>query len=63
MSVRVGIVVCSIIVAAAAVTGCATDGSSGAHTSFMERCTQNAKTEQERSECAWKNADRMAGGR
>jgi len=63
MPVRVGIVVCSIIVAAAAVTGCATDGSAGAHTSFMERCTQNAKTEQERSECAWKNADRMAGGR
>ena len=52
-----------MIVAAGAVTGCATDGSSGTHTSYMERCTQNAKNEQERSECAWKNADRMAGGR
>lgn len=63
MPFRAGIIVCSILAAGAALTGCATDGSSGAHTSFMERCTQNAKTEQERSECAWKNADRMAGGR
>ena len=63
MPFRMGIVLCSIVVATAAVSGCATDGSSGGHTSYMERCTQNAKNEQERSECAWKNADRMAGGR
>ena len=63
MQLRIGIVVCSIIAAAAVTTGCATGGASGVETSFMGRCTAEAKTEQERSECAWKNADRMAGGR
>jgi len=63
MRFRIGIVVCSMVLVGAAVSGCATDGSSGTHSSYMGRCTENATTEQERSECAWKNADRMAGGR
>jgi hypothetical protein len=60
MQFRIGIVVCSIIAGAA---GCATGGTSGAQATYMQSCTANANTEQERSECAWKNADRMAGGR
>jgi hypothetical protein len=58
-----GIVVWSIIAASVVLTGCATSGGSGAQTTFMEKCTANAKTEQERSDCAWQNADRMASGR
>ncbi len=58
MQFRIGIIVWSIL--AAVLTGCATNGTSGGYTSFMQRCTANAKTEQERSECAWKNAERMA---
>jgi hypothetical protein len=29
----------------------------------MEQCTDNAKTEAERSQCAWENASRMASGK
>lgn len=58
-----GIVVWSIITASVVLTGCATSGGSGAQTTLMEKCTANAKTEQERSDCAWQNADRMASGR
>ena len=60
MQFKIGIVMWSIIAVGTALTGCATNGSSGGYTSFMGRCTANAKTEQERSECAWENADRMA---
>jgi hypothetical protein len=28
----------------------------------MQKCTEAAKTEEERSNCAWKNAERMASG-
>jgi hypothetical protein len=63
MQLRIGVVVCSIIAAGAALSGCPTGGNSGVQTTSMQRCTAEAKTEQERSECAWKNADRMAGGR
>jgi hypothetical protein len=62
MQFRVGIVVWSIIAASVVLTGCAGNGSSGAQSTFMQRCTANAKTKQERSDCAWKNADRMASG-
>jgi len=62
MQFRVAIVVWWIIAASVVLTGCASNGSSGAQTTFMQRCTANAKTEQERSDCAWKNADRMASG-
>jgi len=61
MQLRIGIVICSLAVAA--LGGCATGGSSGPNQSFMSQCEANASTEQERSECAWKNAERMAGGR
>ncbi len=57
---RIAIVVWSIIAAGTALTGCATNGTSGGYTTFMQRCTANAKTNVERSECAWKNADRIA---
>ncbi len=63
MQLRSGIVVCFVVSTIAAASGCATGGTSGAHQSFMQKCLANAKTENERSECAWKNADRMAGGR
>jgi len=62
MQFRVGVLVCSIIAAGAALSGCPTGGNSGVQGSFMQRCTADAKSEQERSECAWKNAERMAGG-
>ena len=60
MQFRIGIVICSL---ALALGGCATGGSSGTNQSFMGKCEAQAATKQERSECAWKNADRMAGGR
>lgn len=62
MQFRVGIVVWSIIAASGVLTGCAGNGGSGAQTTFMQKCTADAKTKQERSDCAWKNADRMASG-
>ncbi len=62
MQLRSGIAVC-FVVSTIAASGCATGGTSGAYQSFMQKCLANAKTEDERSECAWKNADRMASGR
>jgi hypothetical protein len=62
MQLRNGLVAWSIILVCAGLGGCAGTGSSGGYTSYMGRCVENAKTEQERSECAWKNADRMASG-
>lgn len=67
MQFRIGsgieVVAWSIIAACVVLTGCATSGGSGAQTTFMGKCTTNAKTEQERSDCAWQNADKMASGR
>ncbi len=63
MQFRIGIVVWSIIAAGTALTGCATNGTSGGYTTFLERCTADAKTKEERSDCAWKNADWVAGGK
>jgi hypothetical protein len=60
MQLRIGILICSLAVA---LGGCATDGSSGPNQSFMSQCEANATTQQQRSECAWKNAERNAGGR
>lgn len=62
MQIRIGIVLASIVTAGAGLTGCATGGASGAHQSFMQKCMATAKTEDERSNCAWENASRMAGG-
>ncbi len=63
MQFRIGIVVWSIIAACAALTGCATGGTPNVQRSFMQQCLANAKTEEDRTECAWANADRMSGGR
>ena len=63
MQLRSGIAVCFVASAIAAATGCVTGGASGAHQTFMQKCLANAKTEDARSDCAWQNADRMAGGR
>jgi len=63
MPLRSGIVVCFVASVIAAATGCVTGGTSEVRQTFMQKCLANAKTENERSECAWKNADRMAGGR
>lgn len=55
-----------IVVGALAVSllaGCAAGAGSPPAHSFMGKCTSQASTEQERSECAWENAERMAGGR
>jgi len=60
MQLRIGLVICALAVA---LGGCATGGSSGTNSSFMSQCESKATTEQERSECAWKNAERNAGGR
>lgn len=62
MPLRTGIAAWSMLVVCAGLAACTTDGTSGAHASFMAKCVETAKTEQERSECAWKNADRMASG-
>ena len=62
MQLRIGILICSLAVAGVAL-GCATGGSSGPNQSFMSQCEAKAATKQERSECAWKNAERNAGGR
>ncbi len=62
MQLRSGIAACFVAGAIAASTGCATGGSSEAHQSFMQKCLANAKTKDQRSDCAWENADRMAGG-
>lgn len=60
MQLKIGIVVCSLAVA---LGGCTTGGSSGTNQSFMSQCESRATTKQERSECAWKNAERNASGR
>ncbi len=63
MQLRIGIVICSLAVAGVTLGGCATGGSSGPNWSFMSQCDARAKTQQERNECAWKNAERNASGR
>ncbi len=62
MQLRSGIAVCFVASAIAASTGCATGGTSEAHQTFMQKCLANAKTKDQHSDCAWENADRMAGG-
>ena len=62
MQLRNGIVACLAIGTLAAVAGCATGGTSEVQQTFMQKCRASAETEEERSECAWKNADRMASG-
>lgn len=62
MNFRTRLLYCSITVVSSMVSGCATDGSSGGFQTFMQKCEAAATTEQERSECAWKNAERMASG-
>lgn len=62
MQRRIGVLVCAIAMAGALVSGCATGGGGGQYQSFMQQCTANAKSEQERSACAWENASRMAAG-
>jgi len=57
----------SIILAGAVLGACATHGSaggaSGGYKTFMQKCMEKAGTEQQRSECAWENAARMASGK
>ena len=62
MKVRIGIITWSIIIASAGLAGCAAGGTTGGASSYISRCQEAAKTESERSECAWKNADRNASG-
>ena len=59
MQLRIGIAVCFVVSAVAAST---TGGRSEVHQTFMQKCTANASTEEERSDCAYENADRMASG-
>ncbi len=63
MQLRSGIAVCFVASAIAVSAGCATGGTSGTYQTFMQKCLANAKTEDDRSECAWQNAERMASGR
>jgi H+/gluconate symporter-like permease len=62
MQLRSAIAACFVASAIAASTGCATGGTSGTYQTFMQKCLANATTEDERSDCAWKNAERMASG-
>ncbi len=62
MQFKSGIAVCFAVSAVVASTGCATGGTSEVHQTFMQKCTANASTEEERSDCAYENADRMASG-
>jgi hypothetical protein len=62
MQLRIGIVAWSMILACTGLAGCANGATSGTYNSFMGRCMEAAKTEKERSECSWENADRMASG-
>jgi len=62
MQLRSGIAVCFVASAIAASTGCATGDTSEVHQTFMQKCSANASTEAERSDCAYENADRMASG-
>ena len=63
MQLKSGIVLCALGAAGIVLGGCATGTSGGTNQSFMSQCEARAKTKQERSECAWKNAERNAGGR
>ena len=62
MARTTGMAVCAMLMAAA-LGACATGGSGEQYKTFMQKCMETATTEQERSECAWKNADRYASGR
>lgn len=63
MQLKSGIILCTLAAAGVLLGGCATGSSSGPNSSFMSQCEAQATTQQERSECAWKNAERNAGGR
>lgn len=63
MRIATGIIMGSLTLAAVVLGGCAAGAGQGPNESFMSQCEAQAKTEQERSECAWRNADRMASGR
>ena len=63
MQFRNGVIAWAVISACAALTGCATDGSSGGATTFMQRCMAKATTKKQQSDCAYANAERMASGR
>jgi len=62
MSLRTGIA-SGAIVALLSLGGCAAGTGGSAAPSYMQSCLAKATTEQERSECAWGNASRMASGR
>lgn len=62
-AIKIGMAVCSLLFASAFLGACATGGGSGGYKTFMQKCEESATTEQERSECAWKNAERNASGR
>jgi hypothetical protein len=62
MQLRFLIILGSLLTAAAILSGCAGTGGGGGYQSFMQKCTANAKTEAEHSQCAWENASRMADG-
>ena len=62
MKVSIGIITWPIIIALAGLAGCAAGGTTGGASSYMSRCQEAAKTKAERSECAWKNAERNASG-
>lgn len=63
MQLKSRIILCALGAAGVFLGGCATGSSSGPNSSFMSQCEAQATTQQERSECAWKNAERNAGGR
>jgi hypothetical protein len=60
MQFRIGILAWSIVLVCFGLAGCAGGSSSGTNNSYMGRCEAAATTKQERSECSWKNAERMA---
>lgn len=62
MSFRIGIAT-AVLAALCTLDGCAAGNTTGASPSFMQSCLEKATTDQERSECAWRNASRMASGR
>ncbi len=57
MQLRIGIVICSLVVAGVTLGGCATGGSSGPNSSFTSQGEAGAKTQQNRNEAAWKRAE------
>ncbi len=60
-SMRFGIGIAMGALVAGALAGCAAGGNAGAQT-YVQKCFADATTEAERSECAWRNAARMASG-